>query len=108
MISVPRASVLVLSRDLRPLRLRLLRLRDLRLRDLRLRDLRPLRDPLLLRLPVHRLEVHGIGRAVRDVPHDLARVEAAVLDEPAAGLVASTHGAGEVDAGRLVSNVVSL
>ena len=42
--------------------------------------------------------MHRFGGPVRDVLHDLARVEAAVLDEPAAGLKAAAHGAREVDA----------
>ena len=43
------------------------------------------RDALLFRLPVNGLEVDGGGLAVGDVLHDLTRVKAPVLDEPASG-----------------------
>ena len=44
------------------------------------------------------LELHPLGPAAGDVPGDLPRVEAAVLDEPAARLVAAADRSCDVDA----------
>src|SRR5687767_5265408 len=47
---------------------------------------------------MNRFELHALGAAAGDVPGNLAGMKAAVLDEPAAGLIAAAHRAGDVDA----------
>src|SRR4051812_41535654 len=53
--------------------------------------------PLFGGLPVDRVVGDALGRQAGDVLGDLPRVEAPVLDEPAARLVAAAHGAGDVE-----------
>ena len=45
------------------------------------------------------IELDPIAAAAGDVLRNLAGVVAAVLDEPAAGLIPATHSPGEIDAG---------
>ena len=65
---------------------------------LALRDPAGLAAASLFGFPVNRLEADPLGAAAGDVLRDLARVEAAVLDEPAARLIAAAHRSRDIHA----------